>query len=394
LAYRQSKSDLYKNVVYETIQFIERELTDSDGHLYSALDADSEGVEGKYYVWTKEEIRSVLSEKEWGVFADFYNVNNIGYWEHDNYILLRKETENEFCLKHQISEKELNELLNNAKIKLLEVRSKRIRPGLDDKTLCSWNALMITGYCNAYKAFGDEAFLKRAIQLSNFIREKMTSKHVLLHSYKKGEAKINGFLEDYAFVIEAYLEVYETSGVEDWLHEANNLCKYTLEHFYDKQSSFFYFTSDEDEGLIIRKTEVSDNVIPASNSQMARNLFKLHHYLNLPIYEKMAKNMCFKLSDEMAHYGSGYSNWAMLACELLLPYKEIAITGEQSNQLFKKMNENYLPNCLFAWSNKISDLPLLKSRFVEGKDLIYVCENNTCKLPVENFHQAMKLLSV
>ncbi|MDP2386050.1 MAG: thioredoxin domain-containing protein [Bacteroidota bacterium] len=391
-AYRETKTDLYKQVVYDTIAFIERELKHEKGYLYSALDADSEGVEGKYYVWQQAEIETLLEGRTLEVFCEFYNINDIGYWEHDNYILLRKETEKQFCLRKQITEDELVRELYKAKNVLVKTRDKRVRPGLDDKTLCSWNALMITGYSDAYKAIPDPDFFKRCGELCVFIEEQMTKNGVLFHSYKNGKAKINGFLEDYTFVIEGYLNYYEISGVEEWLKKAKSLCEYTIQHFYDKTSGFFYFTSDEDEGLIVRKTEISDNVIPASNSQMARNMLKLHHYLHLPDLEEKAKRMCFKLQDEISHYVSGYSNWAMLACEILFPYKEIAIVGKDSKQLFETLNENYLPNCLFAMSEGKSDLPLIKDRFVEGKTVMYVCENNTCKLPVENVSAVLGLL--
>ncbi|HEY1041078.1 MAG TPA: thioredoxin domain-containing protein [Bacteroidia bacterium] len=391
-AYRQTKNELYRQVVFDTVAFVERELMHKDGYLYSALDADSEGEEGKFYVWQKDEIDSLLNGKTLELFSEFFNINDIGYWEHDNYILLRKETEHQFCLRKQISEAELNKELKKAKQILFAVREKRVRPGLDDKTLCSWNALMITAYCEAYKAFGEKHFLNRAEATCNFIDSKMMKGDALLHSYKNGEAKINGFLEDYAFVIEGYLNLYEVSGVEDWLKKASELNSYALEHFYDEVSGFFYFTSDEDEGLIMRKTEISDNVIPASNSQMARNMFKLHHYLYVPHLGDKAKKMCFKLQDEISHYVSGYSNWAMLACELLFPYKEIAIVGNNASAALEQLNKHYLPNCLFAIGKNKSELPLLKDRYMEGKTLIYVCENNTCQLPVESEKETLSII--
>jgi uncharacterized protein YyaL (SSP411 family) len=391
-AYRQSKSELYKKIVLETIVFIDRELRHPEGYLYSALDADSEGVEGKFYVWTKEEIGHLLDERSATIFSDFYNVNQTGYWEGDQYILLRKETEKEFCLKHQLKEEELTALLSDAKNKLMAVRDKRIRPGLDDKTLCSWNALMITAYCEAYKAFSIPSYKEKAEQLANFIDERLEENGRLLHSYKGGVAKINGFLEDYAFVTEACLSLFEISADERWLVKANSIAEYCIQHFSDPVSGYFYFTSDEDEGLVVRKMEISDNVIPASNSQMARNLFRLHNYLHVPEYLERAKKMCVGLQDEIMHYGSGYSNWAILQCELLFPFREVAIAGEKAKELFTKMNEAYLPNTLFVYGNESSDLPLLKGRFVNDKTLIYVCENNACKLPVESIPEAMEIL--
>ncbi|MBK6835825.1 MAG: thioredoxin domain-containing protein [Bacteroidetes bacterium] len=383
-AFQQSKEPLYKQIVEESISFIETNWSNNFGGYFSALDADSEGVEGKYYVWTKEELHKLLDEKSFDVFCKYYNVNEIGYWEDENYILLRKDSDKELAMKLQVNEKELIEIVTKAKSILLEVRSKRVKPGLDDKTLCSWNALMLKAYADSYKVFSKQEYLDKALFLASFIKSKMKNGEGLFHSFKNDVVKINGFLEDYAFTIEAYISLYEVSGAEEWLHEAKRLSEYVNKHFYDKQSGFFFFTSDEDAELIVRKVEISDNVIPASNSQMARNLFRLHKHFHLPQYHEMTQAMCAKLSDEISHYGSGYSNWAILQLELQLPFKEIAITGKEAKKYFTELNKQYLPNVVFAVSHKISDLPLLKDRLVDGKTLIYVCENNACNLPLEN----------
>jgi len=382
-AFQQSKEPLYKQIVEESISFIETNWENKFGGYFSALDADSEGIEGKYYVWEKEELHKLLDEKTFDVFCKYYNVNEIGYWEDENYILLRKQSDNEIAMQLQISEKELIEIIANGKSILLEVRNKRVKPGLDDKTLCSWNALMLKAYVDAYKVFAKQEYLDKALALAVFIKAKMKNGEGLFHSFKNDIVKINAFLEDYAFVIEAYICLYEVSGEEEWLNEAKSLCEYVIQHFYDKQSGFFYFTSDEDQELIIRKVELSDNVIPASNSQMAGNLFRLHKHFYLPQYHEMAQNMCAKLSDEISHYGSGYSNWAILQLELQLPFKEIAIAGDDSRNYFLELNKQYLPNMVFAVSNSSSELPLLKNRLVGEKTLIYVCENNACNLPIE-----------
>jgi len=383
-AFQQSKEPLYKQIVEESISFIETNWSNNFGGYFSALDADSEGVEGKYYVWTKEELHALLDEKSFEIFCKYYNVNEIGYWEDENYILLRKESDKEIAMQLQINEKELAEIISKAKNTLLAVRNKRVKPGLDDKTLCSWNALMLKAYADSYKVFAKQEYLDKALHLAHFIKTKMKNGEGLFHSFKNDFVKINAFLEDYAFTIEAYISLYEVSGAGEWLHEAKRLSEYVIQHFYDKQSGFFFFTSDEDAELIVRKVEISDNVIPASNSQMARNLFRLHKHFHLPQYNEMAQTMCAKLSDEISHYGSGYSNWAILQLELQTAFKEIAITGKEAKNYFTELNKQYLPNVVFAVSDKASDLPLLKDRLVEGKTLIYVCENNACNLPLES----------
>lgn len=383
-AFQQSKEPLYKQVVDETISFIEANWSNNFGGYFSALDADSEGVEGKYYVWTKEELHKLLDEKTFEIFCKYYNINEIGYWEDENYILVRKESEKEIAMQLQISESDLKEIISESKTKLLDLRNKRVKPGLDVKTLCSWNALMLKSYADAYKVFAKQDYLHKALNLAAFIKTKMKKGEGLFHSFKNDVVKINAFLEDYAFTIEAYISLYEVSGAGEWLLEAKHLTDYVLQHFYDKQSGFFFFTSDEDAELIVRKVEISDNVIPASNSQMARNLFRLHKHFYLPKYNDMAQNMCAKLGEEISHYGSGYSNWAILQLEYQLPFKELAITGKEAVKYLFELNKQYLPNVVFAVSNEQSELPLLKDRFVDGKTLIYVCENNACNLPLES----------
>lgn len=383
-AYQQSKNPLYKKIVEECISFVEKEWWNDSNGLYSALDADSEGEEGKYYIWTKEELRLHIDDKSFDLFCEYYNVNKLGYWEHDNYILLRKETEKQIALKNQINENDLLDNINKAKEKLLKIREKRVKPGLDDKTLCSWNALMLKAYTDAYKVLSNENYFNKALQLANFLNTKMKKGNKLFHSFKNNISKINAFLEDYAFVIEAYIALYEVSGITAWIEEAKNLCNDTITHFYDQHSGFFFFTSDEDAELIVRKTEISDNVIPASNSQMARNLLRLHKHYHLPQYVEIATKMCAKLNDEIIHYGSGYSNWAILQMELMLPFKEIAIIGKEYKNYFSKLNERYWINTTFAISEKEEALPLLSQRYNANKTLIYVCENNACKAPVES----------
>jgi uncharacterized protein YyaL (SSP411 family) len=385
-AYQQSKNELFKKVVFETLDFIKTELKSASETYYSALDADSEGVEGKYYTWTKEELTEILNRDEYHVFINYYNINEIGYWEDENYILLKTKTIQELSFQLQISISEIDSHIESAKQKLKQVREKRIKPGLDDKQLCSWNALLIISFITVYKVFNHENSLEEALKLAEFLKVNFKNKNGLYHSFKNGKAKINGFLEDYAFLIEAYITLYEQSGKEEWLKEAKRLTDYTISHFYDETSGYFYFTSDEDPELIVRKTELSDNVIPASNSQMARNLFRLHKHYYLPEYEEMAKRMLSGMLDEISHYGSGYSNWAILLMEMTYPFNEIVFTGKNHQALFSKFQHYYQPNSIIARAFEPSELPLIHSRFDEHKSLIYICENQTCQLPLNEIN--------
>jgi uncharacterized protein YyaL (SSP411 family) len=383
-AYSLTKKNNYKEVVYETLAFIERELTAKNGAFYSALDADSEGEEGKYYVWTENELKKLLGEDfKW--FAEYYNVNSIGHWEHGNFILLKREEEKIIAAKNGMNMEQLKEKIKKVKSVLLDVREKRIKPGLDDKTLTSWNAMMMKAYADAYDAFGEKEFLLSAIKNAKFIRDfQLRQDSGLFHSWKNGKSTINGFLEDYAFTIEAFVTLYQSTFDEEWLNLAIKLTAYVFKHFSDDSTGMFFFTSDEDPALIARKMELSDNVIPASNSVMAKNLFYLGHFTGNADWIERSAKMLRQVKQEMIGYGAGYSNWMMLQLHFIFPFREIAIVGKSVDKTKAEFSQHYLPNQIFAGSPGLSDLPLLQKRFVEGKTLIYVCENNSCQQPEEN----------
>ena len=387
-AYQKTKNPLYKQIVFETLAFVERELTSPEGGFYAALDADSEGVEGKYYVWTKEELQIILKEN-FDVFADYYNVNARGLWEHENYILLRNDDDKIVAERNKISIEELEKTIEACKKQLLPIREKRIHPGLDNKIITSWNALMLKAYIDAYNVFDEQHFLDVAMKNVNFLIQNSFVKNQLLHLAKSNQ-KINGFLEDYAFIIEALIALYETTLDEKYLHKANDLMKYTIEHFQDKNSGMFYFTSDEDKALITRKMELSDNVIPASNSSIAKSLFVLGHHFESEEWVFMSKKMLNNMLSEIENYGPGYSNWAILLLYFSLPFYELAIVGKSVDEKRKNLNKHYHPNRIFAGSATESSLPLLKNRFVKDETLFYVCKNKTCLQPVKEVEEALK----
>ena len=391
-AFQATKEPLYKEVVSETLDFVERELTSPEGAFYSALDADSEGEEGKYYVWTKVELEKLLGD-DYALFAAYYNINEIGFWEHGNYILLRKKSDTEIVKQFKISEAELKTKIETSKKTLLTEREKRIKPGLDDKILCSWNALMIKGYADAYRVFGENKYLSRAEKAANFIGTKMMQNDsCLLHNYKNGKANINGFLEDYAFTIEAFIGLYEATFNETYLHEAEKLMNYTIRHFYDTESGFFFFTSTKDAPLIARKMETSDNVIPASNSSIAKSLFILGHSFDKNNYIEMAQQMLHNVKPMMLQYGAGYSNWGMLMINFVAPFYEIAVVGKNAESLRKELENQYIPNKILLGSTTESKISLLENKYVQGKTFIYVCENKACKMPVESAKEAVLMV--
>jgi len=398
-AYQATKNPLYKNIVYQTLEFIERELTTNEGAFYSSLDADSntsegELVEGAFYVWNEIELKDILGN-DFELFSDYFNVNIYGYWEHDNYVLIRKNEDSVIAKSHSISIQDLETKVSKWKKTLLVARTKKERPRLDDKSLTSWNALMLKGYIDAYSVFNEPHFLDVAKKNATFLYTKqLQDTGNLNHSYKNGKSTINGYLEDYATVIDAYISLYEATFNETWLNTAKQLTDYSFDHFFDLKNSMFYFTSDEDANLIARKTEIEDNVIPASNSIMAKNLFKLSHYYSNNHYLKVSKQMLNNLKDRAVQYGSGHSNWLQLMNYFSNDYYEIAISGENAKEKLLEINKSYIPNKLIAGSTSNSEIPLMKDRFNEDETYIYICVDGACKLPETDTKKAVKQLKV
>jgi uncharacterized protein len=396
-AYLITKNPLYKDVVFETLEFVKRELTDSIGTFYSSLDADSttpsgELEEGAFYVWQEAELKKLLGD-DFQHFSNYYNINDYGLWEQNNYVLIRKDSDEVFSKKYEISVDEITKKKATWKKLLLKERAKRSRPRLDDKVLTSWNALMLKGYVDAYRVFDDAEFLNTAIKNAEFIlNTQIKEDGGLYHNFKDGKSTINGYLEDYATVIDAYLSLYENTLDEKWLTASRNLANYAFDHFFNDTSKMFYFTSDEDTKLVARSTEYRDNVIASSNSIMAKNLLRLSHYFDNEAYAETAKTMLHNVVPEIAEYPSTFSNWLDLMLNYTNNYYEVAIVGTDVTKKIKALNSYYLPNKLIIGSDSENNLPLLQNRYVEGKTLIYVCVNKACKLPVEEVEKAVTFI--
>jgi len=387
-AYQLTKKPLYKHVVYQTLEYTAREMTAKNGAFYSSLDADNEGEEGKFYVWSKEALQTILKD-DFDFAKEYYNVNATGKWE-GHYILLRKKDNTKIAKQFNISEEEVVKKIDKINAVLLKERANRIRPGLDDKTLTSWNALMLKGYVDAYNVFGEEKFLKAAIKNAEFIvRTQIRKDGGLNHNYKNGVSNLDGYLEDYSFTTEALIALYQATFDEKWLAHAKKLTDYTIEHFYDANTGFFFFTSNNAKGLVARKMELSDNVIPASNSSMAKALFLLGELYYDKNYTDKSKQMLKNIEAQISQHISGYSNWGILMLKNVKPFYEVAISGKKAHQKRTELNESYIPNKLVMGSIKASTLPLLEMKEVNGKTMIYVCYNKACQSPVEKVSEAL-----
>ncbi len=389
-AYKVTGNKEYENVVRETLQFVERELSDENGGFYSSLNADSEGEEGIFYVWTSEEIDKIVNTEEADLLKDFYGIKKTGNWEKGTNILFRQYSNEEYAARKGLNLIDLNEKLKGAKDKLMAERKKRIRPSTDDKILCSWNALMITAYLDAYTAFGEEKYRKKALEAITFLEKNMLKKdNSLWRNYKDEKATIDAFLDDYALLANAYIKFYEVDLEKKWLDKALDLAEYSVDNFRDEKSGMFYYTSEASEQLIVRKMELSDNVIPASNSVMAEVLYKLGHYYEKEDFLQYSRSMLGQMQDKIEQGGPYYANWAMLMGNMAYKPFEIAIMGEEAVEKNMQLQKHYQPISLFMGGKK-EDLPLLEMKLVENNTYIYVCRNKTCKLPVQGSAKAIE----
>jgi len=390
-ASQQFKGHEFESVVYEIADWLEREMTDESGAFYSSLDADSEGEEGRFYIWQKKELAKVI-DSDFELFEAYYNINQKGFWENGNYILLRDQSDEDFAENNDLTLHQLQLLVGNWKYKLLKKRGERVRPGLDDKTLSSWNALVITGLVDAYSAFNESQFLRLAQRNAEFLlREQVQKSGKVYHSWKKGSSTIDGFLEDYALLIEALLALFEATGEERWLKHARRSTDYVFDHFYDSTKGLFYFSEKDSGSAIGNHFQKEDNVIPAANSVMANNLHRLYLILGKTDYLEVVKKMLQHVTPHFTQYPMAYANWGKLMLKLTEPFYEIVVCGINSNLLLSEMKNGYHPNILWAHSSVESKVPILKNRFSLKEDLIYVCKEGECHLPTDSAETARKL---
>lgn len=392
-AYRQHPDPLYRQVVTETIDFVKREMTSPDGGFYSALDADSEGHEGLFYIWTKEEIKEVLG-KHFDLFADYYSVNEEGYWENDHYILLRRTGDEEIQQKYGLTPQQLQEILQDSRDRLLKRRAKRARPGLDDKIITSWNGLMCHALAVAYETFGHAEFLTLARKNLAFVQQRLLhADGSLLRCAKGSEGYGTAFLDDYAFTLQACIKLFCLTADEQLLQQAVKMADFCLANFYTTDLDLFYYAPKRGADLIARNFEISDNVIPASNSQMAMNLQALYALTGISAYDETARKMIGKLRTEISGALPAHANWATAALPLLYPAYEVCVVGKDVDEFRTAFAKHYHPNAIFVYSKSASETALLAGRYKPGETLIYVCSNRSCRAPVSKPEEALELIT-
>ena len=397
-AFVVSGDPLFRETVYQTIDFMKREMMSHEGGFYSALDAESEGEEGKFYVWDAAEFDNVLykafeDEEKSAMMATYYHIEPDGNWEARKNILYKTLTPEAYALQQGLTPEEFRQIKKEADQALLEYRDRRVRPGLDDKILTGWNGLALKGLVDAYKVFKEQEFKTLALKNAAFIREKMLDGPTLYRSYKDGKATIKGYLEDYALTIQAFIELYQLVFDEEWLNLAAALTDYTLGNFYDAEEHLFHYDDQSDSRLIVRKKELFDNVIPSSNAVMAQNLYILGNLLDNSNYTETAEKMVRQVGKLLVSEPRFMSTWAAVYAMLSRPLAEIALVGDDLEDFRVAFEKRFYPNKIFAGSTRKSSLPLLQDRpAINGQTTIYVCYNRACQLPVNSVDEALTQL--
>jgi len=389
-AYMLTNSSVYREKIYHVLNFIDRELSNGMGGYYSALDADTEGEEGKYYTWKEKEIREVAgSDSE--ILLEFYGITREGNWEEGKNILMPVMTLKEFSEKKGIPEEVLTKKLELIKNKLLTHRSMREYPGLDDKILTSWNALLIKALAEAYQATGDEMFKEKALHCGSYLLKNMIDKDFKV--YRASGRKITGFLDDYAFTSKAFILLYQISFDESWLEHLRKLLDRIFQSFYDPETGMFFYSPENESNPVTRQLELSDNVIPSSNSVLAKVLFYASIYFEKPEYLQTARQMLSNIQPHFAKSASFFSNWLSLLLLFKYEFSEIVIMGDKYLDLRNEFCSNFLPDALFAGAKNHSTLSIFQGRFKKGQSKIYVCQNYTCKTPVDESRKALDQLN-
>lgn len=397
-AYQITKNELYATTILQTVEWLQSEMLSEEGGFLSALDADSEGVEGKFYTWSKTEIDEILGQDS-NLYCRFYDISEEGNWEHTNILWVTKPI-NDFVRDVSIEmhvdvnefETLLRQLLERSNKKLLHVRSTKIRPGTDDKILLSWNALMITALCKAYAALSNEVFKNLAMKNMKFLEANCKNSTGIgwLHTYKNGKAKVDGFLEDYAYLVQAYIHLQEITGQSDYLLKAKELTQYIIQNFKDEEEPFFFFTHKNQGDVIVRKKEVYDGATPSGNSIMALNLLYLAKIFDESSWFSIAENMIIKLEHQIIKHPTSFGVWANSLQWLIEPVNEIAIIGNNAFSSLKDVINAYIPNKVLQTASKPdSNFPLLSQKIESATMHIYLCRNYSCLQPFSKVNELL-----
>ena len=395
-AYKRNNDKVYKKLIDDIFDFLENNLTGDNGLIFSSISAVTEigknKIEGDYYVWDKDEVKDILQE-DFDLFKEYFNLNQDGLWEKNKYVLKRINDDDFFTKKYNMSSKKLKSVISESIIKLRKSKEKREKPIIDKKVLTAWNALTVIGMSNAFQSTGEKKFIEKAVDIVYAIEENLINNDLTVKRSLSISNENILFLEDYSYLISAYLSLYQSTFNYDFIDKADALSKKAIAIFADKNSSFFKFSSDQSllfsENLFVNQ----DGVVPSANSVMCKNLFLLSHHTGNRDFLNIGKSMLNEISNQLISNPLDYMNWLSVSLDYYDKFYEVVISGKKSIEMAKEINSIYLPNILIATSKKDSEKYLLKNRYIKGENLIYVCVNNTCKYPVNNVEAALKLIT-
>lgn len=390
-AYRVTGIEKYKATIQQTLQFAERELLHPSNGFYAALDADSEGEEGRFYIWSLEEIKEVLG-KDADLYCEFYDITAAGNWEHRNILRVLIPLP-AFAKQKQIRIEVLEELLERCNKKLLKAREARVRPALDDKIILGWNALMNTAYSNAYAATGIDEYKQMAITNMQFILENFAdAAGHLKHVWKDNKAKYPAFLDDYAYLVQALLQLHKITANKSWLTRAKELCEIVIKNFAEPEG-YFYYTPAHQQDVIVRKKEVYDGATPSGNAVMALNLLELGILFDNNSWRQQGQNMITRLSNVAVKYPTSFGVWLSGFYQLIKGIKEIVLAGDFKDAL-KELLQKPLPfSVIMASLQADEEFPLLKGKIPGAPLAIFLCENYSCRQPVSAIDDVMEQLN-
>jgi len=390
-AYRITGASRYKDVIMATIDFCNRELRDDSGLLYSALDADSEGQEGKYYTWTFSEWQEALPDAHPAVAA-YYGIREEGNWEGTNILHINKDAET-VKKEWNLSQEDWEQLLSDHRQRLFEARQKRVRPGTDDKMLLSWNALMNRALTDAAIALDSETYMQQAsthmdAMLNCFVRKDKR----LLHVYKNGVAKIEGKLEDYACLVQALLQLAGSSGKLSCIDFAEAFIEHALTDFSDAQGCFFYFSAKQQQDIIVRKTEVYDGALPSANALMMQALWDAGNLLERSNWTERSYNMMQAMAATVVRYPQSFSRWAVFLQQYIYGIRQLVIAGDDAAVQSALWQRNYFPSVRGYFTTKAVPIAMLQGKYREGATNFYLCSGMSCGLPEQHIDAVLSLL--
>jgi uncharacterized protein YyaL (SSP411 family) len=399
-AYQATRKERYRRVAEEILNYVLREMTCPEGAFYSTQDADSEGQEGKFYVWSRDQIDTFLGKEKADLFCDYYGVTLQGNFEGEFNVLHIASSLKKVSQHFGMHIKDLENLLEEGRKRLFVEREKRVRPGKDEKILTSWNGLMISGFVNGFKATGKQQYLDQAKKAAHFILQEMKKNGHLMRVFRKDKRQMKGYSEDYSFFIQALIDLYEATFEIDWLKKANEFNERMIQQFWDESKGGFFFTGSQNESLIARSKNPYDHTIPSSNSVAVFNLIRIGYLTGKESLKKKAEQILHLFHGFLSEHPSGFAHMLSVLSFFLNP-EEIGIIGSKEDSRTKSMLTEiyhaYLPNKILSLREPQELIegdwfPFLAEKGITEVPTTFVCKNSTCLAPVRDEKELKAIL--